>query len=70
MSNYQNGNIKVTVGSRGLSFWTVVWAVLAAICSWNINHSIIWAVIHAAFGPFYILYLCMGCGGGIPELPW
>jgi hypothetical protein len=69
MSN-SDKNIKITIGSRGLTFWGVTWRVIAAICSWTINHSIIWAVIHAFFGPFYILYLCMGCGGGIPHLSW
>jgi len=69
MSN-SDKNVKITIGSRGLTFWGVTCRVIAAICSWTINHSIVWAVIHAFFGPFYILYLCMGCGGGIPQLSW
>lgn len=57
--------------SGGITIFTIVWAALAAFLSWQINHSIIWCMIHAVFGFFYVAYLCMGCGGGIPaNLPW
>ncbi len=31
-------------------------AVLAAILSWNVNGSIGWALIHAFFSWFYVIY--------------
>ena len=47
---------------------STIGCVLAAICSWTMHHSIVWAILHGFFGWFYLLYLCMGCGGGLPEL--
>lgn len=38
----------------------------AVLISWTLNHSILWAIIHGAVWPFYLLYVCMGCGGGWP----
>ncbi len=50
---------------------TLIGAALAALCSWTMHHSIVWACVHAVCGWLYLLYLCMGCGGGFPsELPW
>ena len=44
---------------------------IAALCSWTLNHSILWAAFHALVWWLYLPYLCAGCGGGIPqELPW
>lgn len=40
---------------------------VAAVCSWLINHSIWWAIFHAIFWWLYLIYLCMGCGGGWPQ---
>jgi hypothetical protein len=34
-------------------------SVLAAIVSWHVNQSILWATIHALFGWFYIIYICL-----------
>ena len=31
-------------------------AVIAAVISWSVNHSILWALIHGFFGWFYIIY--------------
>lgn len=56
--------------SSGISLASIVGGAIAAICSWTINHSILWAAFHAIFWPFYLMYLCMGCGGGFPVLPW
>ena len=39
---------------------------VAAICSWMINQSLLWAIFHAFFWWAYIPYLCLGCGGGWP----
>jgi hypothetical protein len=44
---------------------SAIWFILGAGFSFVINKSIFWALIHGICGPFYILYLCMGCGGGI-----
>ena len=37
-------------------------AVLAAIVSWTVNKSILWAIVHAFFGWFYIIYYALGGG--------
>ena len=29
---------------------------LAAVISYNVNHSIFWAIVHAFFGWFYVAY--------------
>ena len=31
-------------------------AVLAALLSWGVNHSIGWALVHAFFSGFYVIY--------------
>ena len=38
----------------------------AVLFSWTLNHSVGWALLHGVFGWFYLLYLCMGFGGGFP----
>ncbi len=50
--------------STVVSFAGLFWMCAGAFCSYMINHSIMWALIHAFFGFFYILYLCCGFGGG------
>jgi len=39
---------------------------LAVICSWVLNHSLLWAIFHALIWWAYIPYLCLGYGGGFP----
>lgn len=63
MSNYQSSQ----TSSSSSSLFGVLWFSIAAFCSWMINHSIGWAIWHGIWGPFYILYLCGGCGGGFKE---
>ena len=41
-----------------------IWFLSGAFCSWMINHNIMWAFIHGWFGFLYIMYLCLGFGGG------
>jgi len=53
-------NTQSSGGSAGVGFG----AVIAIILSWSINHSVWWCLLHGFFGWFYILYLCMGFGGG------
>lgn len=31
-------------------------AIVAAILSWSVNHSILWALVHGFFGWFYLIY--------------
>jgi len=61
MANSNSGS-----GSSGLSITTLVGCALAGYCSWTLNASVGWAAIHALFGWIYMLYLCGGCGGGLP----
>ena len=65
-----NESNSVSTGRGGLSVVSLVGAVMAAFCSWQLNHSIFWAGIHAVFGWLYLLYLCFGCGGGFPTGFW
>lgn len=50
--------------TASINFTGLVGFVIAAGCSWIINHSVAWAIFHGLCGFFYILYLCMGFGGG------
>lgn len=34
-------------------------ALIAVLCSWSINHSILWAILHAFFGWFYVIYFAI-----------
>lgn len=52
--------------SGGIGAVSIVGMGMAAFASWSLNHSIGWACVHAIFGWFYMLYLCAGCGGGLP----
>jgi len=36
--------------------------IIAAIISWSINHSVIWLIVHAFFGWFYVIYHLLGFG--------
>jgi hypothetical protein len=48
--------------SGSVNFGTGIGTSVAAVVSWSINHSIGWALVHAFFGWFYLLYYA--CGGG------
>jgi hypothetical protein len=41
-------------------------AVLAALLSWNVNHSILWALVHAFFSWFYVIYHWIKYGQLLP----
>ena len=41
-------------------------AVLAAILSWQVNHSILWALIHGALSWFYVAYHWLTYGNFLP----
>lgn len=61
MSNSNSGNVTISFGG-------LIWFFMGFICSILINKSIFWAIIHGLCGPFYILYLCFGCGGGFDSV--
>ncbi len=43
-------------GCCGGGIFGSIGAVLAALLSWKVNHSIMWALIHAFFSWFYVIY--------------
>ena len=50
----------------GISIGAIVCSALAAWASYTLGNPIGWVAIYAIFGWFYLLYLCAGCGGGLP----
>ena len=50
----------------GLNLATLIGAGLAAYCSYSLGNPIGWIAVHALFNWFYLIYLCAGCGGGLP----
>lgn len=50
----------------GLNLVTLIGAGLAAYCSYSLGNPIGWIAVHALFNWFYLIYLCAGCGGGLP----
>lgn len=63
MSSREKATASAT--SYGLSFGTLA----AAFASYLHGNSFGWILIHGIFGWLYIIYLCAGCGGGLPQLP-
>lgn len=63
-SNSGNNASSASAASSGFGLTQLVAFILAAFCSWSINHSFIWMLFHGALGWLYLLYLCGGCGGG------
>lgn len=47
MENNKQTSCGCSIGTTG---------VIAALLSWVVNHSILWAIIHAFCGIFYIVY--------------
>ena len=66
MSNSYNQNSNTSQGSS-LSITGLIGMCFAAYLSYTLGNPIGWNVIHFLFGWFYVLYLCGGCGGGIPD---
>jgi len=64
--NSNSGSRKVSIPAGDQGF-RLVGCALAGYCSWTLNASVGWAAIHALFGWVYMLYLCGGCGGGLPH---
>jgi hypothetical protein len=36
--------------------------IVAAVISWSVNKSILWCILHAMFGWFYVIYYALGYG--------
>ena len=67
MNNNNNRNANVRVNSNSISITQIVGMLFAGYLSHQLGNSIGWVAVHAIFSWFYILYLCGGCGGGIPD---
>ena len=58
-------------GCGSVGCLTFLGAPPAMWCSWMLNQSLLWAGFHGFFWWAYLPYLCLGCGGGLPEeTPW
>ena len=53
-------------GCCGGGIFGSIGAVFAAILSWKLNQSILWALIHAFFSWFYVIYHWFKYGDFIP----
>lgn len=52
-TTYQNEVNQVVRNGIGLG------GVIAVVCSWQRNKSILWAILHALFGWFYVIYFAL-----------
>lgn len=57
---------KAGCGCCGGGIFGSIGAVLAAILSWQTNHSLLWALVHAFFSWFYVLYHWLTYGRWLP----
>ena len=53
-------------GCCGGGIFGSIGAVLAALLSWNVNHSIFWALGHAFLSWIYVIYHWLKYGSIIP----
>jgi hypothetical protein len=53
-------------GCCGGGIFGSIGAVLAALLSWKVNHSILWALIHAFLSWFYVIYHWLKYGRLLP----
>ena len=63
MSSSSNSS---STSGGGIGITTIVGAALAGFCSYSLGNPVGWIAIHAICGWFYLIYLCGGCGGGLP----
>lgn len=59
--------VRYVYRSGGVTPLGLVGAGLAAFSSYSLGNGIGWIGIHALCGWLYLLYLCAGCGGGLPN---
>ena len=71
-SRHQNGTImgkrdkRAGCGCCGGGIFGSIGAVLAALLSWSVNHSILWALVHAFLSWFYVIYHWLTFGKFLP----
>ena len=53
-------------GCCGGGIFGSIGAVLAALLSWNVNHSIVWALAHAFLSWFYVIFHWFKFGSFLP----
>ncbi len=53
-------------GCCGGGIFGSIGAVLAALLSWRVNHSVFWALVHAFFSWFYVIYHWLRYGRLLP----
>ena len=52
----------------GISAVGVVGVVVAMWCSFTLKNGLGWVLLHGLLGWIYLLYLCAGFGGGVPDI--
>lgn len=70
MSRQRSTSVSVGGSGGGVGILTIVGAGLAGWASYSLGNAPGWIAIHAIFNWFYLLYLCGGCGGGLPSGMW
>ena len=53
-------------GCCGGGIFGSIGAVIAALLSWNVNHSLLWALGHAFLSWFYVIYHWLKYGHFLP----
>ncbi len=53
-------------GCCGGGIFGSIGAVLAALLSWRVNHNVLWALVHAFFSWFYVIYHWIKYGRMLP----
>lgn len=56
MADHSEGKQSNSCGCCGGGIFGSIGSVLAAILSWKMHHSLLWALIHAMFSWFYVIY--------------
>ena len=46
--------------NSGIDLLTLIGVIGAVVTSWNANHSVGWAIVHALLGWLYIIYFYLG----------
>jgi hypothetical protein len=57
---------KTGCGCCGGGIFGSIGAVLAALLSWKVNHSILWALVHACLSWIYVIYHWLVYGEILP----
>ncbi len=60
-------NRRFSVRVEGVKYGASFGSALAMAISYDVNHSVAWAVLHGIFGWFYVIYFWLFVGqGGAP----